>query len=205
MVSKPAKPQPLTPENSVTHLCGAKLSSRDGTCTRQVKAGSIRCHIHGGHIQKVQRAALDRRNELAARNKVAKRLKKQGGYDRIEDAVEELEKLAAEALMFKEICWERLQAIKGDWRYSTSAGEQLRSEAALYERAMDRCNKLLTDYVKLGIAERRVKISEIQAMMLVGVIQNVLGRLDLTRDQKRLAAQVVPEELRAIEAPQKEG
>jgi hypothetical protein len=141
-----------------------------------------------------------RRNEKAARERLMKQAK-QRGIDRIQDAVEELEILASEAKAFKDICRERLDAIGDTWRYDHRAGEQLRAEVALYERAIDRCNKILTDYVRLGIAEKRVKIAEAQAMLLLGVIQNVLGRLELTRDQKRIAAVVVPEELRAISAP----
>jgi hypothetical protein len=127
---------------------------------------------------------------------------KAGGHATMEDAYAELEQLAAEAAMFRKICFERLEALKVDaWRYEGKTGEQIRSEVVLYERAMDRSQKFLVDYARLGIAEKRVKIAEAQAMILVGVIQNVLGRLDLSRDQKRIAATVVPEELRAIAAP----
>jgi hypothetical protein len=154
----------------------------------------------------VKNAAQVRRNELAARSQLGIRIKKAGGHATMEDAYAELEKLAAEAAIFRQICFERLEVLGTDaWRYEGKTGEQLRSEVALYERAMDRSQKFLVDYARLGIAEKRVKIAEAQAMILVGVIQNILGRLDLTRDQKRLSASVVPDELRKIAAPADKG
>lgn len=112
-----------------------------------------------------------------------------------------MERIAAETIAFKDICRARLEAIGDEWRYDHQHGEQLRAEVALYERALDRCEKILANYVRLGIADRKVKLDEAQAVLLVGVIKNILARLDLSRDQKTLAGQVVPEELRAIEGP----
>jgi chaperonin cofactor prefoldin len=198
----------LTPEISVSHPCGAKTIDKEtGTksgppCRRPVKPGDIHCSFHGGKIPRVRNAAQVRKNQLQAQYQVRKRIMLAGGHATMDDAYAELEQLAAEAAIFRQVCFERLEALKvEDWRYAGKTGEQLRSEVALYERAMDRSQKYLMDYAKLGIAEKRVKIAEAQAMILVGVIQNVLGRLDLSRDQKRIAATVVPEELRAIAAP----
>ena len=194
---------------TVTHHCRANTFNKDANsftgprCKRTIGPGEKVCYKHGGTTPNVKRAALDRRNEYMARMKLANQAQARG-IDRIEDAVEELELIASEAKAFKDICWARVQAIKDDWRYSTAAGEQLRAEVALYERAMDRCEKVLVNYVRLGIADKRVKIAEAQAMLLVGVIQNILGRLELSRDQKRIAASVVPEELRAISGPQEQ-
>lgn len=193
-------------EIAEVHLCGAptmdyETGRRTGPpCKRKVPMGEIRCYKHGGRSPATKRAALDRRNEWEARQRLLKQAQTRG-IDRIEDAVEELEQIAAEARAFKNICRDRLAAIGDEWRYSSATGEQLRAEVALYERAIDRCNKILTDYVRLGIADKRVKIAEAQALLLVGVIQSILNRLDLSRDQKRIAAVVVPEELRAISAP----
>lgn len=187
---------------SVGHHCFHPKARDTGfRCRRWVEPGAKMCHTHGGNVAKTKRKALDRRNEYQARAQLLKQAKERG-IDRIEDAVEELEILASEAKAFKDICRDRLEAIGENWRYDHRAGEQLRAEVALYERAIDRCNKILTDYVRLGIAEKRVKIAEAQAMILVGVIQNILGRLDLSREQKAIAASVVPQELRAISSPE---
>ena len=170
-------------------------------CKLWIKPGELVCRKHGGKIPAVRTKAEERKSEIEARSRLRKRMTN-GGLTPIEDVYAALEENAAEAQMFKEIVWQRLSDITGEegWRYKSTAGEQLRAEVALYERAMERANKFLVDYVKLGIADRRVKVAEAQALILVGVIQNILGRLDLSRDQKRIAATVVPEELRAISA-----
>ena len=190
---------------SIPHHCSHPKAVTTGKrCTRIVGVGQKVCHKHGGNAPQTKRKTLDRRNEYEARARLAKKAKEKG-IDRIEDAVEELEILMSEAKAFKDICRDRLNAIGDEWRYKASAGEQLRAEVALYERAIDRCNKILTDYVRLGIAEKRVRIQEAQAMILVGVIQSILGQLGLTREQKAIAATVVPAELRAISAaPEKD-
>lgn len=125
------------------------------------------------------------------------------GYPTIDSAIDELEKIAAEAIVFKNICQERINKLleaEQSFGYEGRAGEQLRSEVAVYERALDRCNKVLVDHVRLDIAGRKQKLDEQQAVLLVGVIKAVLGQLGLSRDQKKLAGEVVPRELRAIEA-----
>lgn len=191
----------------VSHHCSANTFNPDEhkwngpRCRAWVKPGQKVCARHGGKVPRVRTAAELRANEIQIRARLKKKLSN-GGLTPIEDVYAALEDNAAEAQMFKEIVWQRLQDITGEegWRYKSTAGEQLRAEVALYERAMERANKFLVDYVKLGIADRRVKVAEAQALILVGVIQNILGRLDLSRDQKRIAATVVPEELRAISA-----
>ena len=190
---------------AVSHHCRANTYNPDTQhfdgprCRSWVKPGELVCKRHGGSVPNVRTQAELRKNEIQVRMRLRKRLSKDG-LKPLEDVYAELENNAAEAQAFKEICQERLNAITGEegWRYKSTAGEQLRAEVALYERAMERANKFLVDYVKLGIADRRVKVAEAQALILVGVIQNILNRLDLTRDQKRIAATVVPDELRAI-------
>lgn len=80
-------------------------------------------------------------------------------------------------------------------RYEHRAGEQLRGELAAWMQVNQQVTKLGTDYLKVGLDERKVRIAEAQARVLVGVIQAVLGRLDLNSQQRRIAAQAVPEEL----------
>lgn len=198
----------------VSHHCRANTFNPDTQkydgprCKSWVKPGELVCRRHGGEVPQVRTKAELRQNEIQVAGRARKRLSN-NGLTPIEDVYAALEQNQAYAQAFLEICQERLQAITGgddDWRYKSTAGEQLRAEVALYERAMERVHKFMVDYVKLGIADRRVKVAEAQAMILVGVIQNILGRLDLSRDQKRIAATVVPEELRAISsAPSGEG
>lgn len=144
----------------------------------------------------MRRAAKDRANQRLAWVRATNFLTREG-YRQIDDPVEALAELAGEVWAAKDFFAAKIEEL----RYSSNVGEQLRAEVALYERALDRCIKVLEVMAKLGISERRTKVAEAEAIMLAAVIQNVLGRLDLSPDQEALALSIVPEELRAITAP----
>src|SRR4029077_7314275 len=77
-------------------------------------------------------------------------------------------------------------------RYAGLTGEQIRGEVQLFERAMDRCNTVLSTYAKLNIDERLSRITAEQQQMVVEAIEaalaaaNVTGALAL--EAKRAAA-----------------
>jgi hypothetical protein len=87
-------------------------------------------------------------------------------------------------------------------RYESRAGEQLRGELQAWLQINQMVTRLGSDYLKIGLDERKVRIAEAQARILMSVITAVLGRLDLTSEQRRIAAVAVPEEFSraAIEA-----
>jgi hypothetical protein len=125
---------------------------------------------------------------------------KQQGYTKVDDPVEALSQLAGEVWAAKDFFASQIEQL----RYDHRSGEQLRAEVALYERALDRCIKVLEVMARLGISERRTRVAEAQAIMLAGVIDRVLDRLDLDEAQRMLALEIVPEELLAITAPEAE-
>src|SRR4249920_3502429 len=77
-------------------------------------------------------------------------------------------------------------------RYAGLTGEQIRGEVQLYERAMDRCNTVLSTYAKLGIDERLSRITEAQQVMVMAAIEAALAAADVTGaravEAKRAAA-----------------
>lgn len=166
---------------------------------RPIKGGTV-CRMHGGSLPRTKAAAQLRLARDAAQQELIVRMKTAGRSER-QDAVTELDRLAAEVIVFKDIVRERLdELLAGELRYEGKTGEQLRAEVALYERALDRCNTVLATNVKLGIAERKAALRKAEVEMLALTIRVILNRLGLTREQKILAGQVVPEELRAISA-----
>lgn len=88
-------------------------------------------------------------------------------------------------------------------RYEHGHGEQLRGELQAWIAVNQMVTKLGADYLKIGLDERKIRIAEVQARILLGVIQAVLKRLELTSEQRKIAAVVVPEELSraAVEEP----
>jgi hypothetical protein len=153
------------------------------------------CHYHGGALKRVRRAAAYR-EAIDISEKAARAFLSRNGYGMVDDPVEELAAIAGEAIAMKNFFRSQIEEL----RYSAQAGEQLRAEVALYERALDRCMKALEVMAKLNISERRTKIAEAQAVLMTEAIKNILNRLDLTPAQRLIAGSVVPEELRAITA-----
>lgn len=173
-------------------------TNREGQpCKSRLGPGQIVCYHHGGNLPRVKAAATLRISRDKAQQELITRMKtaKTGRLD----LIAEMELLAIEVIVFRDICRERMQKLN-EIRYEGTTGEQLRAEITLYERALDRCNTVLATNVKLGIAERRQQLEEAQALVLVGVIKSILGRLRLSPEQKAIAGEVVPEELRAISA-----
>jgi hypothetical protein len=69
-------------------------------------------------------------------------------------------------------------------RYENEAGgEQLRAEVALWERALDRCERFLTAMARLNIDERLAKISEQRAEVIITVFTVALERAGVQGEQ----------------------
>ena len=86
----------------------------------------------------------------------------------------------------------------GEMRYEHRAGEQLRGEVQVWLALNQQLTKLGADYLKIGLDERKVQIAEAQAKILIGVIRAILDRLDLTGEQRKIAAVAVPQELERV-------
>lgn len=163
-------------------LCGAKTRAEDGhTCGYRAMLGQTRCRRHGGALKK-NRAAAQRRLAAAAATKAIER----EGIAPLGDPVEMLRQLAAEAVALKDYFSDRLRELES-LRYQGNTGEQLRSEVALYERALDRSQKFLHDLAKLGLDTRAVQIDEARIVLLVAVLEKVLASPELALDASRQA------------------
>lgn len=145
--------------------CTAKSKRTQGRCQVAPMLGATRCYHHLGKDPKAHKAA-------AALERAATRvLVRRGIPDPIGDPLQELLDLSAEAKQFKDAVSELVGELTS-LRYSTpGGGEMLRSEVALYERALDRLGRLLADIAKLDIDGRLVTIQEQQA----GRLQQVLA------------------------------
>jgi hypothetical protein len=118
------------------------------------------------------------------------------GIPPMTDPVAALQELAAEAMELKRYFADRLAALE-QLRYEGRAGEQLRAEVALFERALDRVQRFALDLAKLGLEDRMVAVTEAQGRMLAQAVEAALqacgleDRQDLRHEvavQLRLAA-----------------
>lgn len=185
-----------------TALCGARKRQGEGTCGQAAGWGTDHpgdgpCKLHGGATRNHRDAAAVRQVEAGARRALAGL----GVSEPVANPLLELQRLAGEVGAFKDALRgmvERLNSV----RYDGPLGEQIRGEITLYERALDRCARVLRDITALKIDERIVQIqsrvSEQQGLLIAGAIRAILEDLALTPEQRARVGEVVPRRLREL-------
>lgn len=159
--------------------CGGKLHGRDGTCDLPAGWGTShkgfgRCRKHLGNAPTVARAAERERVEAEARAELARL-----DVAPVDNPLAELQKLAGQVLAWKDALGNMVNGLT-DIRYGDEhGGEQLRSEVALFERAMDRCERVLVAMARLNIDERLVRLTERQAQLANEVLKGALADLGI--------------------------
>lgn len=96
-------------------------------------------------------------------------------------------------------CGEDLEDAAGSLRYRGGAGEQIRGEVQLYERAMDRLGRLLADIGRLKIDERLAAITSKQADAVIAALEAGLNAAGVREPAQRTAAKsAASRELRLV-------
>jgi hypothetical protein len=176
--------------------CGAKLRSREGTCTLPAGWGTEhkghgRCRKHFGNSPNVAKAAERERVEAEAQRALAGIT----DFEAVTDPVLRLQLVAGRAERFMEVLGERVEELRSV-RYSSEGGEQLRAEVALYERAMTSTGRLLVDLAKLGLDERMVRLSEAQGVVIVGIMLAAVRELGLGDEVEAALRPAIARQLR---------
>lgn len=178
--------------------CSARAKSTGKQCGNLPMNGGHVCGVHGGKAPAVM-AAARRRTDIAAVQAQAAGALAFESLSGVGDPLEALSLLTAETLAMKEALAARVNALNGLSYTAVGAGtEQLRSEVALYERALDRSAKFLEILAKSGFEERRTRIAESQGLQVAECLRRIFARLVLSEAQQVLVPTVVPEELRAL-------
>lgn len=115
------------------------------------------------------------------------------------DPFEQLLLVAQELTSWKEICLAKVAKLREDeWRWDGDrAGEQLRSEIVLYERAVKDAADLLIKIARLGIEERMMRIAERQTAIVETAIVRTLQELDIPLEVQAKARVRIISHLRA--------
>lgn len=170
-------------------------------CLHWAIPGGTVCAWHGGGASQVRAAANRRLADEALMRKAAGLV-----GEPVDNPLAELANLAGRARAFMELMEERVQTLldggsTGDGqcgiRYKGGAGEQLRAEVALYERAMDRVGKFLADFGRLNIDSRLAQIEEAKADVVLRAIDAALAHAGVTGPQATEAKRVAARHLRA--------
>lgn len=162
--------------------CGGHLANpgdrpphcRLGPGTKTDHVGYGRCRYHGGMTDAGRENG--RRALLVAQDAELEAKLRDWGYDPVDDPTAVLADLAGMARAMVDWWATRLATLDPeDYRYTDDKGaEQLRSEVALHERAMDRAAKFATEIAKLDIDERRVRVAEVQTALLAQALDRAL-------------------------------
>lgn len=165
-------------------------------CKKWAMAGQTVCDHHGGMAEQ---------NRIAGARRVAEAKLQAQAADMVgvpvDNPLTELAGLAGRARAWMDLMQGRVEILltatdptaaedggENGIRYRGGAGEQLRAEVALYERAMDRLGKFLADYGRLGIDERLARISERQADTVIAAIEAALNAAEVRDPGLRIAA-----------------
>lgn len=159
------------------------------------------CGFHGGRAPQNKRAAAGR----ALEREISIALERLDGRP-VANPLEELAAVGGRARAWMNLMESRVQKLlaaddagdeSGDGiRYRAGAGEQLRAEVALYERAMDRMGRFLTDYGRLNIDDRLARITEKQAELVEKALLATLGEMGMDVKQQTDALQRLERHLR---------
>ncbi|MFI2078689.1 hypothetical protein [Streptomyces triculaminicus] len=186
--------QPVTPIPS--RRCTAHRSTDGEQCANWSLKGQTVCRYHGGNARHAKVAA-QRRIAEAAVEAQARRTLAALGADPVDNPLVALSELAGEVMGFKNALAERVNELSSI-RYTGDAGEQIRAEVLLYERAMDRAASVLGTIARLNIDERLAAISEKQAEAVVRAIDAALAHAGVTGPLATEAKQVAARRLRAV-------
>lgn len=139
-----------------------------------------------------QRAVVHRIHKVAAEENV--------DTTRVANPLQALLEIADEAQLLKEELRRRVVELKAEeWRYEGVAGEQIRGEILLYERALDRCARLLIQLTRLGIEERLARVTERQGYLINKALERALEEAGIDVDTQDKIRDSVSRHLRAVE------
>jgi hypothetical protein len=115
------------------------------------------CSMHGGRAPQVAAAARTR----AVEAKAARQLRAEG-YEPTVNPVEELLSLGAEVTALKDVLRARVADLSDSEWVTTSklAVEDVRAVVSAYERALDRCERTLTNMLRLDLEAQRVHLAQ---------------------------------------------
>ncbi len=118
------------------------------------------------------------------------------------EVLDELLRTAALAVAWRDVLEAKVVDLQA-WRYAADGPgtEQLRSEVALFERAIDRTARVLDLVARLDIHQRKARLNEETGALIGHVLSRALDRAGITGEQRALVHTVLAEELRRVGEP----
>ncbi|MGV9427066.1 hypothetical protein ACWDO7_22620 [Streptomyces sp. NPDC003656] len=181
--------------------CTAHKKGPGGEKGERCKAWALKgqsvCRVHGGNAPQ-NLAAAERRITEERLEKETRRALAILDVPPVDNPLTALSQLAGQVVAWKDALAERVNQLEQIRYTDDKRAEQLRSEVALYERAMDRCVNVLGTIGRLRIDERLAAISEQQAAVVIGAIEAALAHAGVTGEAASAAKGVAARHLRAV-------
>ena len=173
-----------------TRVCTS--NRKDGRpCAGPAVTGADKCRMHLG---KKARPVIDEaRAERNARAALAAL-----DVQPVSDPLRELALLAGQVVAWKDAIAEQVNTLTGLRYEGNGAGEQLRAEVALWERALDRCRAVLVDIARLDLGAKMAAITEAQAALVEKAVMAALADAGLDLEATERARRVIGRHLRAV-------
>lgn len=187
-MNRASQPEPIKPR------CTGHSSRTGAPCKLSPVHGATVCHKHGGSAPQVKRAAARRLVEAEIRDLFGKALPQ---VEAVDNPLAAYAEFAGRVMAWMQL----MDSLLGDLRtvgYAGKAGEQIRAEVLLYERAMDRANVVLSSYARLNIDTRLAAITEQQAAIVLRAIEAVIDHLGVTGSDAAEARRVGAAHLRLV-------
>ena len=175
--------------------CTATSKSTGQRCGRKASKGLTVCYMHGARSPQAKAAAKRRQAEAKAEQMIARYLKDTPVVP-IDDPIRALQDLAADARHTYAFIKQYVADL--DREQWTGSDGELSEHIRLLERYSDRLQKFLAEWVRLGLEERLVRLSERQAEAIGRVIDGVLTALDLPPEYHSKAQAELPRQLRLV-------
>ena len=163
------------------------------------------CKVHGANLgsetskqaarRGIENDALDQLQRIMSDDAMAAKIM---DPDPITNPLESLLELASEIRALTRLLRNRVMSMKpAEWRYSGRAGEQVRAELLLWERAQERQASILIQIAKLRINEKMVAIEQGQQLVIEKALNLALQASDASLEGQQKARLTLVRELKA--------
>lgn len=194
-------------------ICGAKKRGKNEACASSPVPGGTRCGRHGGNSPKAKAAAEQR----TAQQELTRQVGTLGIREKYPDIDPGQALLSEIQISHAHVQWLRAKVAEIEpnelvWGVTkTEAGigpqgpvDTTTQEAGfhtwyqLYTREREHFAKLTTMALKAGIEARKIALAEQQGAMVARALQEIFGKLALSKQQAALLPTVVPAALRQL-------
>lgn len=174
-----------------------KIKADGERCKRPPIKGALVCQMHGGQLPPVKKAAAVALTEARVRREISS-MRDVPQMTGVNDVYTELLEVLSMCAQWRRLLGDRVSYLTNLGYSTLENGEQVRADVQLFERSLERSAKVGEMLARLNLDERKAALDERTAAQLGMCIQQILNDLNLTDEQRELAAVVAPRRVREL-------